>query len=335
MPRQSRIDAPGALHHIIIRGINRRRIFYDDHDRLSFLKRLGGLIKKSNTGCYAWALLDNHAHFLLRTGDFPIATLMRRLLTGYVVNYNRRHKRWGHLFQNRYKSVLCQEEAYLLELVRYIHLNPLRAKIVTDMGQLDRYSFSGHSAVMGKRSIDWQDTKYVLLQFGNHLSHARRRYREFVEKGIELGRRKELVGGGLIRSLGGWSEVKALRKQQAFMKGDERILGDSSFVEDVLARAEEAMVRKYQIKSKGLDLDAIAQRACDLFDMGLEEIWSAGKNRNLVKARSLLCYWAVRELDISMTELARRLNLSVTAVSNSVSRGEDLAKTFHYSLDLP
>jgi len=96
MPRQSRIAAPGALNHVIIRGINRERIFYDHQDRLNFLKRLGDLTKKSKTGCYAWALLDNHAHLLLRKGSFPIATLMRRLLTGYVVNFNRRHNRWGH-----------------------------------------------------------------------------------------------------------------------------------------------------------------------------------------------------------------------------------------------
>ena len=334
MPRQSRIDAPGALHHVIIRGINRERIFYDHQDRFNFLKRLGDLTKKSNTGCYAWALLDNHAHLLLRTGSFPIATLMRRLLTGYVLNFNRRHNRWGHLFQNRYRSILCQEEAYLLELVRYIHLNPLRAKLVSDMGQLDRYAFSGHSAVMGKQKSDWQNIKYVLSQFGKQLSLARRQYRRFVEKGIGLGRRKELVGGGLIRSLGGWPEVKALRRKQAFMKGDERILGDSGFVENVLACAEEAMVRKYQLKAMGLDLEAIAGRVADHFDMKAEEVWSAGKNRKLVKARSLLCYWAVRELDISMTELAQRLKLSVTAVSNSVSRGEDLAKASGYFLEL-
>jgi len=184
MPCKSRIDAPGALHHIIIRGINRERIFQDEKDRSNFISRLGDLVKKSNTGCFAWSLLDNHAHLLLRTGNAPVAELMRRLLTGYVVSYNRRHGRWGHLFQNRYKSILCQEDAYLLELVRYIHLNPLRAKIVSDMMQLDQYAFSGHSALMGKQKNDWQDTPYVLRFYGNHLSQAMRRYRQYVEKRI-------------------------------------------------------------------------------------------------------------------------------------------------------
>jgi hypothetical protein len=257
---------------------------------------------------------------------------MRRLLTGYAVSYNRRHGRWGHLFQNRYKSILCQEESYLLDLVRYIHLNPLRAKIVSDLAQLDQYAFSGHSAVMGKHTNDWQDTSWVLGLFGSHVVQARRRYRQFVAEGIELGKRPELVGGGLVRSLGGWSGVKALRKERALMKGDERILGDGNFVAEVLAQAEEAMARRYRSRLKGLDLGQVARRVGEIFDMEVEEVWSAGKSRKVVQARSMLCYWAVRELHITMTELARRLNLSITAVSNSVAREENLAKTAGYAL---
>ena len=107
MPRQARIDTPGALHHIIARGIGRRKIFNDREDRNRFIERLSQLIGETQTGCYAWALLPNHFHLLLRTGAKPIATLMRRLLTGHAIYYNQRHRRSGHLFQNRYKSILC------------------------------------------------------------------------------------------------------------------------------------------------------------------------------------------------------------------------------------
>ena len=131
MPRTARIDAPGALHHIIARGIGRRRIFDDDADRDGFLERLGSVLIESGAICYAWALIPNHFHLLLRTGQAPVSSVMRRLLTGYAMGYNRRHRRVGHLFQNRYKSILCQEEPYFLELVRYIHLNPLRAILRT------------------------------------------------------------------------------------------------------------------------------------------------------------------------------------------------------------
>ena len=140
MPRQSRLDAPGALHHIIVRGIARSEIFADDRDRHDFLDRLGAIVEETDTGCYAWALIPNHFHLLLRTGNVPIATVMRRLLTGHAARYNRRHRRSGHLFQNRYKSILCQADSYLLELVRYIHLNPLRAKLVENMDSLGQIS---------------------------------------------------------------------------------------------------------------------------------------------------------------------------------------------------
>jgi REP element-mobilizing transposase RayT len=106
MPRKARIDAPGALHNVIARGIEKRDIFWDDHDRNNFLERLGTIIDESDTRCYAWALLPNHIHLLLRTGLTSISTVMRRLLTGYAQQFNRRHRRYGHLFQNRYKSFL-------------------------------------------------------------------------------------------------------------------------------------------------------------------------------------------------------------------------------------
>lgn len=136
MPRKSRIDAAGALHHVIMRGIEHSKIFRDDADRDDFLRRLSLILKDTKTVCYAWALIPNHIHLLLKTGKSSLSLVMRRLLTGYAVSYNRRYKRHAHLFQNRYKSILCQEDSYFLELVRYIHLNPFRAGIVSDMSSL-------------------------------------------------------------------------------------------------------------------------------------------------------------------------------------------------------
>ena len=150
MLRLARLDAPGVLHHIIIRGIERRDIFINDADRDDMIGRLAKLIPVTGTACYAWAFLGNHAHFLFRTGNVPLSTLMRRLITGYAVGFNRRHQRIGHLFQNRYKSIVCQEEVYLKELLRYIHLYPLRAGIVSNVSQLAKYPYCGHSAIIGK-----------------------------------------------------------------------------------------------------------------------------------------------------------------------------------------
>lgn len=332
MPRKARIDAPGALHHIIIRGIESRRIFSDDQDRENFVKRLGGIVTDTQTVCLSWALIPNHVHLLLRTGPTPISTVMRRLLTGYAVSYNRRHRRYGHLFQNRYKSILCQEDTYLLELVRYIHLNPLRANIVKTLKESAIHPYSGHSALMGNIRRDFQDTDYVLRLFGNKVSAARKAYEVYVEKGISEGRRPDLVGGGLIRSVGGWAAVKTLRKTQEHMKSDERILGDGDFVKAVLGQAKEEFEERYRLKTQGYDLEKVTSRVSSVLRIEPEQVWATGKHSLTVKARSLLCYWSVRKLGISATELSKKLGISQPSVSVSVKRGEDIAKAMKLEL---
>lgn len=333
MPRKSRIDAPGALHHVIVRGIARKKVFDDDQDRHFFAERFGMIVTETSTQCLAWALIPNHFHLLLKTGAVPIATVMKRLLTGYAIHYNRRHKRHGHLFQNRYKSILCQEDAYLLELVRYIHLNPLRAKLVSDVKALDNFSYAGHGVLMGKTKAPWQNTKYVLGLFGNQVSPARKRYKAFVQKGIEEGKRPDLIGGGLIRSSGGWEAVKSLRGSGAMQKGDERILGDGDFVESVLAQAKEDFERKYRLKARGVDVEIITQRIAEIMAIAPDQVWASGKQPKTVMARSLLCYWATNELGISQTWLSRKLGLSQPAISLAVARGRMLVAENNYSVE--
>lgn len=332
MPRKARIDATGALHHIIIRGIEGRKIFRDDDDRENFLDRLANLLVKTKTRCFAWALLPNHAHLLLQTGLMPIASLMRRLLTGYAVSFNLKYRRHGHLFQNRYKSILCQEDAYLTELIRYIHLNPLRAGLVMDMKILDRYPWAGHSALLGKIKQDWQDTEYVLAYFGDTRSKARAVYRSFVEKGISQGRRPDLIGGGLIRSAGGWNQIEELRKAKAYMKGDERILGDGDFVERVLQEADAILSRRYALKAKGYDFAKVVTRVADIFGLSPSDILRPGKYPLTLRARSLLCYWSNTELGMTTMEIGLKLRICPSAVTKAAQRGEKLAVENHYSL---
>jgi putative transposase len=321
MPRQARIDAPGALHHIIARGIERREIFRDEADRDDFLRRLGRIITQTQTQCYAWALIPNHFHLLLKTGNIPIATLMSRLLSGYAGSFNRRHHRSGHLFQNRYKSILCQEDIYLKELLRYVHLNPLRAGIVKTLGELDQYRYCGHSYLMGNCQNDWQETRSVLRLFGDRLSSARQSYHAFAEKGVDQGRRPDLIGGGLLRSAGGWQAVEALRKAGIHQKSDERMLGDGDFVESVLSKAKERLQRKYALACKGIGFEQLLEFVSDLTAIPVQDMAGPGKERQSVRARSLLCFWGVKELGISLTELAARLGISVPTVSVAVQRG--------------
>ena len=331
MPRQARLDAPGVLHHVIFRGIERRKIFKDNDDRNNLLERLEVLLPETRISCYAWALLSNHAHFLFRTGDVPLSTLMRRLLTGYVVRFNKKHNRHGPLLQNRYKSIICQEDVYFKELVRYIHLNPLRVKIISSLSELNNYEYSGHSVLMGKKKRNWQDIKYVLSDFGRSIKAARQGYLYYVERGVNQGRHPELVGGGLIRSLGGWREAKSNRlENERHLKGDQRILGESDFVKEILAEAEEKYERSYELKSKGYDLKSIEERVCEIYDIEKNEIYSGSQQQILADARGVYCYWSVRVLGYSLTEIARLLNRTVSGVGYAVQRGERIAKEKGY-----
>lgn len=316
----------------MVRGIERGAVFRNNGDRDHFLERLGGILQETSTICYAWALIPNHFHLLLRTGPVPISTVMRRLLTGYALWYNRKYHRHGHVFQNRFKSILCQEDSYLLELVRYIHLNPIRARLVKDLDELGRYPYGGHSVVMGNKEHPWQETQWVLGMFGKSVDPARRAYRTFVEAGIVQGRREDLSGGGLLRSAGGWERVKALREANIYQKNDERILGDGDFVSRVLASAEEAMEKRCALRSRGMDLGGVAVRVSELMGLKREEVWAAGKYRRIVEARSLLCYWAVRELGETMSSMAKKLGISVPSVSDSVTRGQKIAQEKGFSL---
>ena len=322
MPRKARIDAPSALQHIIIKGIEGKAIFRDRRDRDRFLGRLGNVLLDTSTICYAWALMSNHVHLLLRTGLASIATVMRRCLTGYAQEFNRRYERHGPLFQNRYKSILCEEEPYLLELVRYIHLNPVRAGVVKDIGQLRSYRYCGHAVVIGTRKCEWQDREYVLAFFGKAEGAARRHYVAFVARGVKLGRQPDLVGGGLIRSAGGWSAVKDQLRAGIRMKGDERILGSSTFVEEVLERADEELEQKTRLRSRGLDLETLLSRVTCYYGVDMGTFETSTKRTAVAKARAVLCYLALRKLRAKGTEVAARLNITQGAVSKCVARGE-------------
>ena len=321
MPRQPRLDAPGALHHVIGRGIERTTIFRGDRDRDDFLNRLADLCVDGDLIVYAWSLLSNHFHLLARTGRQPISKSMRRLLTGYVVNYNLRYKRHGHLFQNRYKSIICEDDPYLLELTRYIHLNPLRAGIVGDLKGLRQYRWSGHSAIMGRVKRDWQDIGTVLGYFGKG-HKAIEKYERYVEEGISRGKRPELVGGGLIRSLGGWSQVLSLRRKGIKVAFDERVLGGDDFIERLLSEAEEKERETLRIGRKVPDLLTLAKRIMEGEGIEEGELRSGIRKTEVVKARRMFCQLAIGRMGYPGAEVARFLGVTTSSVNRlAVSQG--------------
>lgn len=320
MPRQARLDEPGTLHHVMIRGIERKTIFRDDEDRKDFVGRLGNLTKKTGTRLLAWSLLPNHAHLLLFSGPSGLPLFMRRLLTGYAQGFNRRHKRRGHLFQNRYKSIVCEEELYLLELIRYIHLNPFRSGLVRNLRELDRYPWSGHKTLMGEAENKWQERDYVLGQFGCGKREGVRRYREFMGEGRGQGRRPELVGGGLIRSLGGWSQVLSLKGER--VASDPRVLGGGEFVEGVLREAERRVKRYLPEREKEGMIARLVDKICKEEGIELGELRMGGQRRAVSRARGKIAWVLSREYGVSLAEIGRQVGVCTSAVGKALRKKE-------------
>jgi REP-associated tyrosine transposase len=321
MPRLARLDAPGILHHVIGRGIERKKIFYNDIDRSDFIDRIADAVEEGAMDVYAWVLMPNHYHLLCKTQNRPLASSMRKILTGYVVNFNRRHRRYGHLFQNRYKSIVCQEGRYLRELVRYIHLNLLRAGLVKDIQELNHSPWSGHAALMAKVKREWQDTDYVLSFFGQE-RYRRRNYQRYVQKGVALGRRPELVGGGLVRSIGGWSEVLALRSRGEKQRSDQRILGDSEFVQDVISGLDDLVKKNLRLSGQRMDIAALAEQVCNEYNISRGELCCGSRRQVVVEARGALSWIAVRELGYSGADVARFLGVTNSCVTRFVASGK-------------
>lgn len=303
---------------VMVRGIDGVAIFRDDQDREEFLSRIEHLVNTTGTRILAWVLMDNHIHLLLFSGPSGIATFMRRLLTGYAIWFNRRYRRSGHLFQNRYKSIVCEEDVYLLELVRYIHLNPLRASVVKRVEELDRYRWSGHSVLVGKRDNEWQECDYVLRQFSGKPKTALRVYRQFVHEGAHNGRRTDLVGGGLVRSMGGWSSVVSLRGRKEKMAYDARILGSGDFVSGLLQEADRTVRRQVSSGERGILVDQVIKAVCHDEGITEAELRNGGQRKRVSRARARISYRLNREIGVPMAEIARQVGVCTSAVAKAI-----------------
>lgn len=227
MARPLRIEYPGAVYHITARGNAREDIFLEESDRYRFLDTLSRVVVRYNWLCHAYCLLDNHYHLLIETPDPNLSLGMRQLNGIYTQSFNRDHRRVGHVFQGRFKSILVEKETYLLELCRYVVLNPVRAGLVTEPGAWPWSSYRATalgSAVPGFLTIDW-----VLGQFSSNRKKARAQYRRFVADGLTSRERKpwhELIGQIFLGSgefvarmqelLGGRQEIREIPRAQRY-----------------------------------------------------------------------------------------------------------------------
>jgi len=221
------------------------------------------------------------------------------------------------------KSIICEEDPYFTELLRYIHLNPLRARLVESLAQLDRYRWCGHSVLLGRRGNKWQDRDYVLTWFGVKEGEAKKAYRDFVKRGIDQGRRSDLVGGGLIRSQGGWSAVKTMRRLGVREKSDERILGSGDFVEQLIEHSDRTRREQFAGKGRIQRAALLVEKICKNEKVSVEALRAGSRRQNVSKVRAQLAKKFVEERGFLLVEAGRHLGVSPSAVAKILSRQDE------------
>ena len=314
MARQARIDYPGAFQHVIVRGIEKREIFIEEKDKYELINRLTNIITDSSVNCYAWSLMDNHFHLLLQTGETPLSKVMRRLLTGYAIYFNKRYGRKGYLFQNRYKSIVCDKDSYLLTLIRYIHLNPVKANII-EYKKLSKYRWTGHKEILEGKS-DLIKTNEILSYFDKREKVARKQYLEYILDGLNL--KENYEGDGLIRSAGGLKEVIKRKKEDREIY-DDRILGDGCFVEKVLKDMNEKERKYGNIKN----IEDLIEKVSKIYKIDKNEILETRKHR-VRDARAVIVFIGNEELKKTLTEIGKILNISHVAAGKLKAKGKNI-----------
>jgi len=287
MAREPRLYIPGALYHVMLRGNDGQRIFNDDEDRSYFQGLVAEGVGRYGHRIHAYCLMDNHVHFLIQMGQTPLSKVMQNISFRYTRWMNRRHHRIGHLFQGRFRAILCDADAYLLELVRYIHLNPVRAGLADTP---EGHPWSGHRAYLGIESVPWLTSDWCLSRFSANVGVARRRYASFVLEGIEQGRRDDLY--------------KA--------RASGRILGEDHFIERVLNEAEERT-------GKGMTLDDIVAAVCSVFDMHKDELLAPGRKRMPSRIRGVIGLLVQETGDASLTAVAEQFSRDLSSISRNVA----------------
>ncbi len=291
-----RVHFTGALYHVMSRGNQGQSIFNDDGDRERYLNLLTESQKRFGYHLHAYVLMENHIHHLIEIGQTPLSKVMQNLLFRYTGYWNRRHKKRGHLFQGRYKAILCDEESYLLELIRYLHLNPVRSKIVGDPGE---YAWSSHGAYLKGNGKGWIAVEKVLRQWGKSRAQAVGGYRRFVLDGLTDGHRDDL-----------------------YQVVDQRYLGDDGFVE----RIEQGEPEREERPIVEISWAEIRGRVCKQFGLPPAAVLHRGRGREVVRVRRVMA-WLGRELGgLTNQALAKELQQEPAVLSRGLGKlAEELA----------
>jgi len=295
MARKPRLHFPSALYHVILRGNARQDIFFDAEDRCRFFLLVQEGIERYGHRVLSFCLMTNHVHLAIQVGNVPLSRIMQNLSFRYTRWINMRRNRMGHLFQGRYKAVLVEVDTHLLELIAYLHLNPVRAGITE---KPEDYPWSSHRAYLGAEPVSWLSADYVLAQFSPNLEQSRWQFAEFVAERILLGHRDEFYGKGSV---------------------DSRIIGEDRFVEKVLSESDCLQAPKPSIEK-------VLETVEKIYDLQKGDMRAAGKKRRLSEARGLAA-WAILELtDATLTDLAKRLGRDVSTISAASRRFDERRK---------
>lgn len=288
MARKPRIHYPGAFYHVILRGNGGQEIFYSKADRSRFYLLLQEGIERYGHRLHAFCLMTNHLHLVVQVGDMPLAKILQNISFRYTRYINKKKKRNGHLFQGRYKAILIDADSYLLELVRYIHNNPLRTGLVN---KPEQYQWSSHRAYLDKETVTWLTTDFVLSQFAKNEKKARQQFQAFCLKGGNEERREEFHQGTF----------------------DGRILGNDGFSENVLAMAKERF-------HAPVSVEQLVKVVCKVYRMNEQAIVVPGKHQPGAEARAVVAYFAQEAGKPSLTELGKYFQRDPTAMSRAAGR---------------
>lgn len=297
MPRKPRIEYPGAFYHIICRGNNREQLFKEERDYKMFLESVETKKRRYEFILYCYNLMPNHLHLLLETVEEPLSRIMCSLLTRYARYFNNKYKRTGHVFERRYKAILCQKENYLLELIRYIHLNDKRAGIVKEIGE---WKWSSYRAYIGVENSEIVDIKAILSMFNKNIAIARKKFVKFIYEGISIG-----------------------KKGEYYPPDTFPYLGDAEFIEDISKRYGE--VRRSEKVKIRIGLDKLANKVSEKTGISMEEMRiSSNKSKEISSARKILSYIAIYYAGYRMVDVARylRCSFSTTSVQLRKIKGE-------------
>lgn len=292
MARPLRLDIPGALYHVIARGNRRQTIFQDVVDYRRYVDLLAHYQQRHGFTLYAYALMPNHLHLLLSPGRLPLSKTMQGLQQTYTRHFNKRHRVTGHCFQGRYKAILCQSDAYLLELVRYLHLNPVRAGLTHAP---DKYQWSSHRLYLDGRNDSGVTVESVLGQFSSVRGRAVAAYRTFVQAGLPADHREDLY---------------------AVVAG--QLLGDERFVERMERKARQVPPRP----PVDVSLQVIARHVARALNVREDQIHTRGRARGYAMARTMVAYLAREEAGVSLKAVAAFFTRDEATLSIALRRLE-------------